>query len=167
MAKGSHKLSQFWREVKRRHVHRSLAIYAGSAFVFLEAATIIFPRWGFPDWSIDLVLYLLILGAFITIAVAWIFDITPEGVQKTKPADEVPDSEKSRDSNTWKLATYLSLIVIVALIIFNVVPFNKIGRTGSIQSLVILPFDNFTGNEDNEFFVSGMHTSLITDMQKL
>ncbi len=85
MPDSSNKLSQFWEELKRRNVLRSLAIYAGSAFVFLEAATIIFPRWGFPDWTIDLVLYLLILGVFITFIVSWIFDITPQGVQKTKP----------------------------------------------------------------------------------
>ena len=167
MPDSPNKLSQFWQELKRRHVPRSLAIYAGSAFVFLEAATIIFPRWGFPDWSIDLMLYLIILGAFITIAVAWIFDITPEGVQKTKPTDEVLQSEKSRDSNAWKLATYLSLIVIIAFIIFNVVPFNKHARTGTFESLVILPFDNFTGSDDFEYLVSGIHSSLITDMQQI
>ena len=70
-------ISRFLNELRRRNVIRSLAIYAGTAFVILEAATIIFPRWDLPDWTIDLVLYLLILGAFITIILAWIFDITP------------------------------------------------------------------------------------------
>ena len=161
------KLTKFWNDLKRRSVLRSLAIYAGSAFVFLEAATIIFPRWGFPDWAIDLVLYLLILGALITIVVAWIFDLTPEGVQKTKPVDEVRAREKTTDSNAWKAATYISLLVIVALIIFNVVPFNKHARAGTIESLVVLPFDNFTGSEDFEYLVSGIHSSLITDMGQI
>jgi len=167
MSANSNKISQFWKELKRRSVLRSLAIYAGSAFVFLEAATIIFPRWGFPDWAIDLVLYLLILGAFITIVVAWIFDLTPEGVQKTKPVDEVRDSEKTTDSNAWKAATYISLLVIVVFIIFNVVPFNKLARTGTIESLVVLPFDNFTGSDDFEYLVSGIHNSLISDIQQI
>ena len=161
------KISQFWNELKRRSVLRSLAIYAGSAFVFLEAATIIFPRWEFPDWTIDLVLYLIILGAVITLVVAWIFDLTPEGVQKTKPADDVRDSEKPKESNAWKAATYISLVVIVAFIIFNVVPFNKYARAGTFESLVILPFDNFTGSDDFEYLVSGIHSSIITDMQQL
>ena len=78
--------SRLWKEIKRRNVLRSLAIYTGTAFVILEAATIIFPRWGLPDWTIDLVLYLLILGLFINLIVAWIFDITPEGFQLTKPS---------------------------------------------------------------------------------
>jgi len=68
------KLSQFWQELKRRRVHRMLAIYAGSAYVIFEASTLIFPRWGLSDWTINLVLYFLILGAIITFVVSWIYD---------------------------------------------------------------------------------------------
>ena len=65
-----------------------------SAFIILEAATIIFPSWGFPDWTIDLVLWLLILGAFINVIIAWIYDITPGGMQRTKPLEEASTKEK-------------------------------------------------------------------------
>jgi len=161
------KLSQFWHELKRRNVHRSLAIYAGSAFVFLEATTIIFPRWGFPDWTIDLVLYLLILGAFITIIVSWIFDITPQGVQKTKPLEEVTETEKPAASKVWKAATFISLVVIAGLLTFHIFGGTKSLKAGDIQSLVILPFDNFTGDEQLENIVSGMHSLLIGDMGRI
>ena len=167
MSNNPGRISRFWKELKRRNVHRSLAIYAGTAFIILEAATIIFPRWDLPDWTIDLVLYLLILGAFITFIVAWIFDITPQGVQKTKPLDEVTETSRPTDSKVWKAATYISLIIIAALIILNIVPSGKMIKTGDIQSLVVLPFDNFTGDDQLEYFVSGMHSSLIGDMGKV
>ncbi len=114
-------LSRFWKELKRRNVLRSLAIYAGTAFIILEAATIIFPRWGLPDWSIDLVLWLLVLGMVINIFVAWVFDFTPQGIQKTKPMEDVAEGEKPSGSKGWKAATYASLVVIVALIVLNIV----------------------------------------------
>lgn len=161
------KLTRFWHELRRRNVIRSLAIYAGSAFIFLEAATIIFPRWGFPDWTIDLVLYLLVLGAFITFIFAWIFDITPAGVQKTKPLPEDHEREKPGESNAWKIATYISLAVILAFIIYNVVPFNKRSQAGTIDSLVILPFDNFTGDDQLDNMVSSMHSMLIGDVGRI
>jgi TolB-like protein/Tfp pilus assembly protein PilF len=160
------RISRFWKELKRRHVLRSLAIYAGTAFVILEAATIIFPRWDLPDWTIDLVLYLLILGAFITFIVTWIFDITPHGVELTKPLEEVPESEGPADSKVWKAATYISVVVILGLIVFNLAT-SKTLKAGDIQSLVVLPFDNFTGDEQLEYFVSGMHASLIGDIGKV
>ncbi len=42
------RLSKFWKELKRRNVLRSLAIYAGTAFIILEATTIIFPDGASP-----------------------------------------------------------------------------------------------------------------------
>jgi tetratricopeptide (TPR) repeat protein len=161
------RLSRFWRELKRRNVLRSLAIYAGTAFIILEASTIIFPRWNFPDWSIDLVLWLLVLGAFINIIIAWIYDITPGGMQKTKPLEEISSEEKTTDSRGWKAATYISLVVIVALIILNVVPSNREAMAGDIDSLVILPFDNYTGDDRLENMVSSMHSLLIGDMGRI
>ncbi len=161
------RFSRFWNELKRRNVLRSLAVYAGSAFVFLEAVTIIFPRWNLPDWTIDLVLYLLILGAFITVILAWMFDITPQGVQKTKPLEEETPSRKPESSKIWKAATYISLVIIAALVFYNIVPLGKAIKAGDIQSLVVLPFDNFTGDDQLEYFVSGMHASLIGDMGRV
>jgi TolB-like protein len=161
------KFSRLWKELRRRNVLRSLAVYAGSGFVFLEAATIIFPRWNLPDWSIDLLLYLLILGAVITVILAWMFDITPQGVQKTKPLEEEIQYTKPADSKVWKAATYVSLVIIVALVVWNIVPVREVIQAGDIQSLVVLPFDNFTGDDELEYFVSGMHASLIGDMGRV
>jgi len=167
MAVTPNRLSRVFQELKRRNVFRSLAIYAGSAFVFLEAADLIFPRWGLPDWSIDLVLYLLILGAFITVVVSWIYDITSQGVEKTRSIREMQEGDQKTTGPGWKIATYVSLIVIAGLIILNIAGgFGKL-RTASIHSLVVLPFDNFTGNQDLEYYVSGMHSSLIGDMGKI
>ena len=161
------RFSRFFQELKRRNVLRTLAVYAGSAFVFLEAATIIFPRWNFPDWSIDVVLYLLILGAVITVIVTWIFDITPQGIEKTKPVEEVVEKTKPPDSKIWKAATYISLVIIVVLVIYNIAPIRDAIKEGDIQSLVVLPFDNFTGDDQLDYFVSGMHASLIGDMGRV
>lgn len=167
MAGQSNKLILFWQELKRRNVLRSLAIYGGTAFIILEAADIIFPRLGLPDWSIDVVLYLLILGAIITIVFSWIYDLTSKGIAKTKAQNEIREGDKPRVSQGWKAATYVSLVVIAGLVIFNLVVGFKKTQGNLIQSLIVLPFDNFTGNEELDYFVSGMHASLIGDMGKI
>ncbi|MBE9517617.1 MAG: hypothetical protein IMY68_03575 [Bacteroidetes bacterium] len=159
-------LSHFWKEVKRRKVLRSLAIYAGTAFIILEACSLIFPRWGLPDWSIDLVLWLLILGAVINLIISWMYDFTSEGVQKTKPSVETQADEKPSDSLRWKAATYISLVVILALVAYNVMPTKSL-KAGDIQSLLVLPFDNFTGDDGLDYVAAGMHTSLIGDMGRI
>ncbi len=161
------KLSRFWQELKRRNVLRTLAVYAGSAFVILEASTIIFPRWGLPDWTIDLVLYLLIFGALVTIITSWIFDVTPEGIERTKPISGVRKSDKPVVSAGWKAATYVSVVVIIGLVIFNVAGGFQQAKAGSLTSIMILPFENYTGDETLEYLVSGMQSELIGEMGQI
>jgi TolB-like protein len=163
------RLSRFWREIKRRNVHRSLAVYAGTAFCFLEASTIIFPRWGFPDWAIDVLLYLLILGAVITIFVSWVFDVTPEGIKKTRPAEEVPEGEKTTVTNSWKVATYASLVVIIGLIVFNVFSRNRVSSdlTGMNNSIAVLPFDNLFPDSSEQWFTEGISDVISSQLTKI
>jgi TolB-like protein len=155
---------QFWQELKRRNVLRSLAIYAGTAFIILEATTILFPRWDLPDRTIDLVIWLLVLGAVINVFIAWFYDVTPGGMQKTLPLEETDDQVKQPASRGWKVATYISVVVIVGLIVLNVVGKPSELKAGDIQSLLILPFDNFTGDDQLDYVAAGMHSSLIGDM---
>ena len=118
------KLARLWKELKRRKVLRSLAIYAGTAFIILEASSIIFPLWNLPNWSINLVLWLLILGAFINVIIAWIYDITPGGMRRTKPTEEVATEERVSDSRAWKCTIQTCPILVRerALKLFTTVP---------------------------------------------
>jgi len=167
MTASTNKPSRFWKELRRRNVLRSLAIYAGTAFIILEACNMLFPRWGVPDWSIDLVFWLLVLGAVINVFVSWVFDLTPQGIQKTKPVEEVSESERPSGSRGWKAATYASLLVIVALIVLNIVGGPKQLREGDIKSLLVLPFDNFTGDDQLDYVAAGMQSSLINDIGQI
>lgn len=60
-----------------------------------------------------------------------------------------------------------SILVVCAAIVVVLLVFDIIGQratAGSIQSIAVLPFDNFTGDDELEYFVSGMHSSMITDI---
>ncbi len=160
------KFSRIWHELKRRSVHRLMAIYAGSAYVIFEASTLIFPRWGFPDWTIDLVLYLLILGAIVTFVMGWIYDLTPDGIQKTGPVSETTTNEGSPTPNGWKIASYISLVVIVGLIILNIIP-----RTGKKEildkSIAVLPFKYLSEDTDKQYLADGVMDEILLNLSKI
>jgi TolB-like protein len=80
---------QFWQELKQRKVVRVITVYVAGAFAILQAADIIFSRLDFPSWTITLVMILLAAGFVISIILSWIYDITPEGVKKTKKLENV------------------------------------------------------------------------------
>lgn len=82
------KLSQFWLELKRRRVTRVITVYAAAAFVILELASIIIDPLNLPDWTLSLIIVLLCIGFVIAIILSWIYDLTPEGIEKTGPAEQ-------------------------------------------------------------------------------
>jgi hypothetical protein len=50
-------------ELRRRKVFRVAAVYAAVAFVVLQAADIMLPRLGVPDWAMSLIVVLLVQAA--------------------------------------------------------------------------------------------------------
>ena len=166
-------IKRFWQEVKRRKVHRVLAIYAGTAFIILEAVDIIFPRLGFPDWSVNLVLYLLILGAIITIIVSWIYDITPGGIVKTDTLEsDVWDG--IIDEKTQKRQKNSNIIIAVLIIVVGILLYPKIFKRdasplGGVQksSIAVLPLKIIGDQPDLNFLASGLVETLTYMLTKI
>lgn len=75
MPTNSNKLSQFWQELKRRGVIKVMTMYVASAFIIMEAADIMLPRLGLPDWTVTLIIIMLIVALPIIAILSWIFDI--------------------------------------------------------------------------------------------
>jgi TolB-like protein/Tfp pilus assembly protein PilF len=107
------------------------------------------------------------VGFPLAVILSWIYDLTGEGIEKTRSIKEVPEERTAKVPNAWKITTYLSFVVIIALVSFNILGGPKQLRAGDIQSLVILPFENFTGDDQLENMVSSMHSLLIGDMGRV
>jgi tetratricopeptide (TPR) repeat protein len=96
MVKELKDLVQFWQELKQRKVVRVMTVYIASAFAVLQAADMILPRVGLPEWTVTLVLVLLGAGLIIAIVFTWIYDITPEGIKKTSDLKQTLKNGKKR-----------------------------------------------------------------------
>jgi TolB-like protein len=161
------KLSQFWQEFKRRKVIYVITVYASAAFVIIELVNNVVEPLNLPERTPTIAIIVLAIGFPIAVILSWIFDLTPKGVEKTKPLTEGQVEERPAVQNRWKIATYVSIAVIIGLIMINLVGGPTRLKAGDIQSLVVLPFENFTGDDQLEYFVSGMHFSLIGDIGKI
>ena len=75
-------------ELRRRKVLRSTTIYALVGWSLLQVADVLFGRWGLPEWAVTLVLTAVVLGFPVVVALAWVFEISPEGVQRTSAERE-------------------------------------------------------------------------------
>lgn len=74
---------RYLREVRRRRVPQTTVVYLVVSFGVLEAAELAFPRLGLPDWTVTLVLALVLLGLPIVVFLSWTFDLTGRGIERT------------------------------------------------------------------------------------
>ncbi|MEO7148663.1 MAG: tetratricopeptide repeat protein [Rhodanobacteraceae bacterium] len=72
------------RELKRRHVYRAAAGYAVIGWLLIQIATQVFPFFALPNWSVRLLVLLVLAGFPIVLVLAWAFDATPQGVVRAE-----------------------------------------------------------------------------------
>jgi len=164
MTDKENRLTQFWQELKRRKVVRVITVYAAAAFVILELVDIITEPFGLPDWTLKLVVVLLSVGLIVSIILAWIYDVSPEGgLEKTKPVQKTQSEGKQVSSGGWKIASYISFVVILALIAINLIPRDKQLDDLTIleKSIAVLPFANLSEEKGNEHFADGLVEDLL------
>jgi tetratricopeptide (TPR) repeat protein len=163
MAEAPNRFSRFWLELKRRKTDRVIVVYAATAFVILQLADILISGLSLPDWIMTLIIIIVTTGFPIAAIFSWFFDITPGGIEKTKPITVKRRDKIEAQLRRWKETTMISIIVIIALIIFNIVRGNiqssEIKRTQ--KSIIVLPFENLTPNEILPFKTDAI-TSIIT-----
>jgi TolB-like protein len=58
-------------------------------------------------------------------------------------------------------------VIVVSLILTDVIKVGRVAKAEGIKGLVVLPFENYTGDEHLDYVADGMHASLIGDMGKL
>ena len=93
---------KFWQELKRRKTAHVIVVYSATAFIILQLTDIIAQPLQLPAWTLTLVIVLLCIGFVIAVLLSWIFDITPQGIRKTKPIKSVK-SVTAQHSCKWKL----------------------------------------------------------------
>ncbi len=106
----------FLEELKRRHVWRAAAAYAVAGWLLVQIATQVFPFFNIPNWSVRLVVVVLAIGFPVAVVLAWVYEITPEGVRRTEPADS-PDARPAFANREVgrKLNTVITTVLVLAV----------------------------------------------------
>jgi len=162
-------LKKFFSELKRRKVYGVAISYGISAWVFAQIADLITESFETPLWVMKMIIIALIIGLPIAVILAWVYDMTPQGIIKTKP-EELEDNQtpKSKKSIIWNL--FLSAIIIISFVTIGTwwaLKEYKSADTAVTKSLAILPLRNFTENDNRIYLAAGLHSNLITNVSKI
>src|SRR5471030_3283933 len=81
---------RFLRELRRRRVFRVAATYAVVGWLLIQIATQVFPFFELPNWSVRLIVLVMLTGFPIALVLAWAFDTTSQGIVRTPDTDGLP-----------------------------------------------------------------------------
>jgi len=150
-------MSGFFEELQRRKVYRVAAAYIVAAGFLIQMASATFPAWELPNWSLRLVIALLLIGFPIALILTWAYDITAQGIQIT------PTKGAHRRRNLILLVG--TGVIVSASAGFFLLP--RAVRQKVDKSVAVLPFQNLSSDPENAYFADGIQAEVLTRLAKI
>ena len=101
-------------ELKRRKDFRVTTVYTVVAWLLIQVVDVVLPTFNAPLWVNQTIILLLLLGLPVVVALAWVFEITSEGIQKTE-ASNSEEATNLRKRDYFVGAALLGMIVVVVV----------------------------------------------------
>ncbi len=172
MSDSFHELQGFLAELKRRKVYRVAVTYVLVTFVGLEAVDLLIPATTLPAWVDEFLLAIAIMGFPVAVVVAWAFELTPEGVRRTPPADKEREREEREPQPLSQRRSRLAVKVLVALGLLAGVAAGGWHLLGGGEpavpdrSIAVLPFETL-GMANTNAFTDGIHVGVLTRLSNV
>jgi len=111
-----------------------------------------------PDWALKGLTLLLAIGLPIWIIISWIYDITPQGIEKTTKdsGSELVSQATNKRLNAFIIVSLSVAVIVMGLKLSNVFSSN----TDNQYAIAILPFDNIKVDKGNEWLSIGFTTDI-------
>jgi TolB-like protein/Flp pilus assembly protein TadD len=159
----------FFAELKRRNVYKVAIAYAVTGWALAEGISQIFPVFNVPNWAVRLIVLLIIIGLPIALVLAWMFEVTPEGIKRTAAADAMPAAAR-RKKRAWIYIVIVGALVSIGLFFLGrySAPVRRSQPTGvPAKSIAVLPFDNLSDDKSNAYFAEGIQDEILTRLAKV
>jgi TolB-like protein/Tfp pilus assembly protein PilF len=152
-------MSGFFEELQRRKVYRVAAAYIIAAGFIIQIGSAIFPAWELPNWTFRLLVVLLLIGFPIALLLAWVFDVTSEGIRATKTTAA---ETHLRRNMIILIATGMIVSVGAGFFLLPRASARKIDK-----SIAVLPFENLSDEKENAYFADGIQDDILTNLAKI
>jgi TolB-like protein/Tfp pilus assembly protein PilF len=156
-------------ELKRRRVYRVALAYGVIASALVQVGGTILPIFHAPDWSQQAFILLVAVGFPAALILAWLFDITSEGIQRT------PDAAPYTRRQLWLVAiagTMLAAGAVAGYWAWH--PWSSVeSQRPAIpaelpnKSIAVLPFENASADSANAFFAVGVQDQILTTLSRV
>ena len=156
-------------ELRRRNVYRIAAAYAVAAWLIIQVVETIFPAFGFDDATTRYTVIALMIGFVPAVILAWIFEVSPEGLRRDRGADQ----HASPGPRTHKrLDQIIIAVLVIAVTYFAIdkfvlsehdralsVPANSATPIGG--AIAVMPFVDLSPGSDQAYFSDGIAEEIL------
>ncbi len=182
-------------ELKRRNVFRVAAAYVVIGWLSLQVADVVLGFTGAPEWVGRTLIALLLLGFVPVLALAWVFEMGPRGLQ----VDTGSDAAATTAAGTGQRGQRLDMITLGAVVlVLGLMAWQQLrpapgtaptpgvaagtedassaataasapadaGPTAPPGSIAVLPFANRSAAPDTGYFADGVHDDLLTQLAR-
>jgi TolB-like protein/Tfp pilus assembly protein PilF len=169
------KIGNFFAELKRRNVYKVAIAYAVVSWLLIQAASIFLPAFNAPQWAMQIVILILVVGFPIALVFSWAFEITPEGI-KLESEIEADDSITHHTGRKIVALTIVLAVIAAGLFVFQFIRSKSTSTSAARiapdttitnKSIAVLPFDNLSRDPDNAYFVEGIQDEILTRLAKI
>jgi TolB-like protein/Tfp pilus assembly protein PilF len=154
----------FFAELKRRNVYKVAVAYAVVGWLLVQVTTQVFPIFEIPNWALRLIVLAIIIGFPISLVIAWAFEVTPEGIKRTKVADA---TEEHSHGGAWIYIVLIGVALSVGLFFLGRYTASR-KKTDSAElrakSIAVLPFENLSEEKANAYFAEGIQDEILTKL---
>ena len=125
----------------------------------MEVASLVLESLEAPASVMKTILIILVIGFPVWLVFSWVYDLTPEGITKTKNTDtKLSKSPKINLRLNRAIIAFLSIAVV--LLAVNQLRSSTFKKNESAKpfekSIAVLPFTNVSGDEEQDYFCYGI-----------
>jgi TolB-like protein/Tfp pilus assembly protein PilF len=172
-------LAAVWGELNRRNVVKVAAAYAIVGWLLIEVASTVLPTFEAPQWVVQTITFIIILGFPLALILAWAFELTPDGLKKEKDVDR---SESITHNTGRKLDFIIITVLVLALVYFGFDKFvldplrgadlvqatTEADSTGTAdKSIAVLAFADMSPDGDQEYSSDGVSEEILNDLAQI
>ena len=158
-------------ELRYRNVFRVAVAYVVAGWLIAQVADLAADAFNAPDWVMQMLIVVLLIGLPVALFLAWAYELTPEGVKKAKdlPEDMPKDPRAGRGLNR---VTMVALIIAVAWLGWDKLqspapePVAETSAVTTDKSIAVLPFADFSPDGQQGWFADGLTDEILNALAR-
>src|SRR4030095_6203519 len=162
----------FFSELKRRNVYKVAVAYLVGGWALAQGLAQVLPVFSVPNWVIQLLVLLIILGLPLALGLAWAFELTPEGIKRTEQVDDA--AAAAHKKRAWIYVVVAGAVVSAGLFFLgrysaiDATPRQSEAATAIQQkSIAVLRFENLSDDKQNTYFADGVQDQILTNLGRV